>query len=167
MIELSLKIIQEPNSSKNTWKFNNSLLLNDGFCKQVKTHFQSVNKLDMSHVSKWEWFKFELKLLAIITGKRISKTRKHKQKELIIEINKISEKVEITMEEKTKLIALQGKLDDMYRGKANGAFIRSRARWIERGEKNTSYFYGLQKHQQSKKNINRLKKNYIITDYPK
>lgn len=65
MIELSIKIIQQPKSSGNTWKFNSSLLLNDGFCKQVKILFQSVNKLDMSHMNKWEWFKFELKKLAI------------------------------------------------------------------------------------------------------
>lgn len=164
MIELSIKIIQQPKPSVNTWKFNNSLLLNDGFCKQVKILFQRVNKLDMSHMNKWEWFKFELKQLAIVTGKRISQIRKHKQKELILKINTICEKTETTTEEKAELNALQGKLDDMYRDKANGAFIRSRARWIELGEKNTSYFYGLEKHRQSKKRINKLKKNDIITD---
>ena len=115
-------------------------------------------------MNKWEWFKFELKQLAIVTGKRISQTRKHKQKELILKINAICEKTEITTEEKAELNALQVKLDDMYREKANGAFIRSRARWIELGEKNTSYFYGLEKHRQSKKRINKLKKNETIMD---
>lgn len=95
-------------------------------------------------MNKWEWFKFELKQLAIVTGKRISQTRKHKQKELIQKINTICEKTETTTEEKAELNALQVKLDDMYRVKAKGAFIRSRARWIELGEKNMSYFYGLE-----------------------
>lgn len=39
MIKLSLKIIQHLKSSENTWKLNNSLLLNYGFCKQVKILF--------------------------------------------------------------------------------------------------------------------------------
>lgn len=72
-------------------------------------------------------------------------------------------KTEIT-EEKAELNALQVKLDDMYREKANGAFIRSRARWLGLGEKNTSYFYGLEKHRQNKKRINKLKKNDTIMD---
>lgn len=38
--------------------------------------------------------------------------------------------------EKTELHALQTQLDDIYTEKANGAFIRSRARWLEQGEKN-------------------------------
>uniref|UniRef100_A0A3B4WDT5 exodeoxyribonuclease III n=1 Tax=Seriola lalandi dorsalis TaxID=1841481 RepID=A0A3B4WDT5_SERLL len=164
MIKLALKIIQQPQSSETIWKFNNSLLLNDGFCKQVKILFQSVDKLDMSHMSKWEWFKFKLKHLAIETGKRIAQTRKHKQNELTKKINTLCEKTVLSIEEKAELRILQVQIDDMYREKANGAFIRSRARWLEQGEKNTSYFHGLEKQRQSKRRINRLKKNEDIID---
>lgn len=34
----------------------------------------------MLHMNKWEWFKFELKQLAIVTGKRISQLRKLNKK---------------------------------------------------------------------------------------
>lgn len=64
--------------------------------------FQSVNKLDMTQMNKCEWFKFELQQLAIVTGKRISQTRKHKQEELIIQMNAICQKNEITTEEKAE-----------------------------------------------------------------
>lgn len=93
MVTLSLKIIQQSHLSENIWKFNNSLLLNDGFCKQVKALFQSVNKLDMSNINKWERFKFKL------TGKRISQTRKHKQEELVWKINTLCDKTEMSTEE--------------------------------------------------------------------
>lgn len=54
----------------------------------------------------------------------------------------------------------------MYLEKANGAFVRSRAKWIEEGEKNTTYFYGLEKSRQTKKKICKLRKNDTIIEDP-
>jgi hypothetical protein len=53
--------------------------------------------------------------------------------------------------------------------KTKGAQIRSREKWIELGEKNNSYFLGLEKQRQVNKSINKLKddKNSVITDQPK
>lgn len=36
---------------------------------------------------------------------------------------------------------LQEQLDNIYEEKAEGAFIRSRYKWLEQGEKNTKYFF--------------------------
>lgn len=43
------------------------------------------------------------------------------------------------------LMELQAKLHDLYLQIAQGAFIRSRAKWIEAGEKNSSNFSHLEK----------------------
>ena len=48
--------------------------------------------------------------------------------------------------------------------KAKGAFICSRARWLEEAEKNTSYFFGLEKQRQTKKKIKKLLINNISID---
>ncbi len=40
---------------------------------------------------------------------------------------------------------LQIELDKIYEDKARGAFIRTRLKWLEKGEKNTNYFFGLEK----------------------
>ena len=69
MINIKVVTIQQNRKSDNIWKFNNSLLLNRGFCCQVKTLYQSVLTLEMSDLNKWEWFKFKLKQIAIETGK--------------------------------------------------------------------------------------------------
>jgi hypothetical protein len=44
--------------------------------------------------------------------------------------------------------------------------IRCREKWVEYGEKNNSYFLGLEKQRQIKKSINKLinENNEIITD---
>lgn len=52
----------------------------------------------------------------------------------------------------------------MYTSKANGAYIRSRARWIEKGEKSSTYFFGLEKQRQTKRKISKLMKNDIILE---
>ncbi len=64
-------------------------------------------------------------------------------------------------------MSLQLKLDEMYLRKARGAYVRSRAKWIEEGEKNTAYFCGLEKRRQEKNAINALMINNVECTDPK
>lgn len=45
------------------------------------------------------------------------------------------------------LIDLQGKLNDIYKLNAQGAFVRSRRRWLEEGAQNSAHFFRLEKFQ--------------------
>lgn len=56
----------------------------------------------------------------------------------------------------SNFMILQSKLDDLYLRRAHGAFIRSRAKWTEEGEKNTAYFCALEKRRQERNAINVL-----------
>jgi len=164
LISLSLLVTKQSHSSGNIWKLNNRLLSNDGFCKQIKSLCIKVKGMNMSNKGKWEWFKFETKRLAIETGKGMSRTSKLKHKEILKRINVLCGKTNASEEELTELNSLQKKLDEIYLEKASGAFVRSRARWIEEGEKNTTYFYGLEKSRQSKKRICKLTKNDTVIE---
>lgn len=63
------------------------------------------------------------------------------------------------------MIRLQSKLDDLYLKKAQRAYIRSRAKWIEDGEKNSSYFSRLEKTRQERNALTTLNiNNKIVTD---
>lgn len=62
---------------------------------------------------------------------------------------------------------LQSQLDNIYKRKAEGAFIRSRKRWLEEGEQNTSYFFRLEKNQAMLNTIHQLEINGEISDDPK
>lgn len=55
--------------------------------------------------------------------------------------------------EKVNLMQLQKELDDLYINAAKGAYIRSRARWLENGEKNTSYFFALEKRNRKRNSM--------------
>ena len=53
-----------------------------------------------------------------------------------------------------KLKELEAELDDIHDKRTKGAQIRSKAKWIKDGEKNTSYFLRLEKQHQSSNVIN-------------
>jgi hypothetical protein len=55
-----------------------------------------------------------------------------------------TKKTELTNQELLEL-SLQIHLDCIYEEKAGGAFVRSKRKWMEEGEKNTKYFFNLEK----------------------
>lgn len=145
---------------KPIWKFNNSLLENADFCREIKQLIKETLALDMSSLSKWEWFTFSVRQVVIKSCKYSSRLKKQKQQEMTSAINNLCLKAELSLDEQIQLNNLQIQLDNMYLEKAKGAFIRWRARWIEQGEKNTSYFFNLEKQRQVKQKIQKL----IIND---
>ncbi len=82
--------------------------------------------------------------------------------------NLLSKNVDSLLEcEKAELADLQHKLDNLYKHKAEGAFIRSRRKWFEEGEQNSAYFFRLEREQAK---INQIKKRMVdgnITDDPR
>lgn len=79
------------------------------------------------------------------------------EKELVIQINDLCNNLKIhLMNRNKKLLELQYQLDNLYQIKANRAFIRSKAKWMEKAEKNSSYFYKLEKRRQEKNEVNSL-----------
>jgi len=62
------------------------------------------------------------------------------------------------------LLDLQGKLDDTYRRKAEGAFARSRKSWVEEGGQNSAYFVKLEKHRSKINSIHQLNINGVVSE---
>ena len=62
-----------------------------------------------------------------------------------------------SMENITKLYRLRSELNKIAEYRTKGAIIRSRTRWHEQGEKNTQYFLNLEKRQNAKTYISKLK----------
>lgn len=54
---------------------------------------------------------------------------------------------------------IQLKIDQIYIELAKGAFVRSRAKWLEEGETNPNYFFALEKRNGQRKSLNMLSIN--------
>uniref|UniRef100_A0A8C2CG96 Reverse transcriptase domain-containing protein n=1 Tax=Cyprinus carpio TaxID=7962 RepID=A0A8C2CG96_CYPCA len=129
----------------------------ESFCNSILLMINNVKTMsELTSIGKWEWVKFNVKKIAIKEGKQIANARKFRQTTILSRLNFFSNKDILSKSEEKELYTLQSELDDFYTEKAKGAFIRSRARWIEEGEKNSSYFFNLEKQKQALKTINRL-----------
>lgn len=137
------------------WKLNTLHLENDEYREGIKNIFKDLdNSLDA--FSKWETFKLKVRDFSINFAKKSSNNIKSKIQNLEKKIDEIetllSEK--INMKEKRDL---ESELDKLQNEIAKGAQIRSKERWINEGEKNTSYFLGLEKKNQTNNTIKKLK----------
>lgn len=106
--------------------------------------------------SKWEFLKYKLREFSITYGKNLKKKRLAKEIQLINKINMCCCKSVLSDEDKKKLIHLHSSLDELYVRKAKGAYVRSRAKWMELGEKNSSYFCNLEKRRQVRNAVDSL-----------
>lgn len=77
---------------------------------------------------------------------------------------KLSGKQILTNEEIKQLASLQLQLDTIYIDKARGAFIRSRQKWMEQGEKNTKYFFNLENRNRELSSIRKLMINNKVCE---
>uniref|UniRef100_A0A1A8EWE2 Reverse transcriptase domain-containing protein n=1 Tax=Nothobranchius korthausae TaxID=1143690 RepID=A0A1A8EWE2_9TELE len=153
--------------NKGYWKFNSALLTSQTYCDGIKSLITEVmaDNTIVSYVSKWEFLKFKFREFSIHFGKSFHKNNKLAELNLIKEINMYCNKASPNESDKQKLLTLQGKLDKMYLKKAEGAYIRSRAKWIEDGEKSTAYFCQLERRRQERNSIKTLLiQNQICTD---
>lgn len=144
--------------NKGYWKFNARLLKNEDYCVQIRELIKENedNESFRNNMSRWEFIKFKIRQFTIKFSKKLSREKREYESNLFREINMCCSKVELNSQEKNKLMELQVKLDDLYLEKAQGAFIRSRAKWIEAGEKNSAYFSNLEKSRQLKNSITSL-----------
>ncbi|CDQ78273.1 unnamed protein product [Oncorhynchus mykiss] len=68
----------------------------------------------------------------------------------------------LSEEEESVFRSLQLELEQTYTDLAKGAFVRSRAKWIEEGERNTSYFLSLERRNYKRKSITTLQINEVL-----
>ena len=61
-----------------------------------------------------------------------------------------------SQENQTTLSVLRERIEKLYEENVEGIIVRSRARWLEHGEKNSKYFFNLEKRNHIKKHIRKL-----------
>ena len=130
------------------WKFNNSLLQDTNFTEYISDcmntliegieHFPSVKLW-------WDFFKNSLKAEIISFSRTKRKNLSHERVVLTNEIIKLKAPlVTGDFSVSSAIRDLENKLKELVLKELSGVVIRSKARWLEEGEKPSCYFFKLE-----------------------
>ena len=188
IIELELTF-SEFDKGKGFWKFNNNLLRDKEYLDKVKLIIQNViekyslpvyNLEKIKEIPKndiqftindqmiLEQILLEIRGMTIPYSAKKKKENKLKEEKLLKQISVLE-----TITQQSNSSVLMEMLDEYKKELENlrnelmkGILIRSKARWIEHGEKPTRYFCGLEKRNYVNKTVSKVKTNtgQTITD---
>lgn len=153
------------------WKFNSSLLSHNTVKLKINyfiNHYWKKAVREHSFSNNWELLKFDIGKFMRSYGSALAKLRKAEEEAVISEIAAITHgpPENLSNVETALLSKLQNQLDDIYKCKAEGAFVRSR-RWMEQGKQNSAYFFRLEKSNANYNSMAKLNADGIVTDNPK
>ena len=139
------------------WKFNVSLLTDKNFCADVQsfwTVWREQKNIEFTDCRLWwDLGKHHIKQLAIQHSVRLSREKLNRKRELEAEFAQINSHTPL---DPTRVEDLKTALAELQAESQSGAQIRSRAQWIEEGERPTKYFFNLENKNQTKKTITEL-----------
>ncbi len=167
---ISLGDTRTRGSNFNYWKLNNSLLEDVQFKDKVKSVIKRCYnnaKISGLYGTNWEIMKYEIRKFAVSRSKEIAKAKRNKENILIQNIMDIYDKQIESEQDKNLLIKLQLELEQIYEYKAKGVFIRSRRKWLEKGESNSKYFFNLERKNGDFSSLKKLKINDSLIVDPK
>ena len=145
------------------WKLNTSILQDKTYNEKIKNLIQKTQS-DYKNISKqliWEICKIKIKEFTITYCRYKQKIKKDLMQEIEEKVEAKEQEVinsnydRKVQSERDELIHV---LHNLVSEKNKGAQIRSRAKWIEQGEKSTNFFFNLEKQNITKNTIKKLKK---------
>ena len=145
------------------WKFNNSLLDDEDFTSAIRESLPDFKDkyADLDDLGlKWDLIKMEIRGFTIKYSKIKAKNKRNEEAALQNKVNELMQKCEQNPSDKrilNELYATKLRLQTIMRQKTKGAILRSKARWHEFGERNSKYFFNLEKRNHFKKTVTRLK----------
>ncbi len=161
VVSLTLELQNRDQRGRGFWKFNTNLLQDEVYLNQIKELIRHCNVKYKDTEDKrlvWDVIKCEIRAETISYACYKSKSRKQMEKELV----KRLEELEILLAEdpsesvQAEHSVVTAELNSILSIKTKGAMLRSRSKWVEEGEKNTSYFLKLEKRNQKLKCITKL-----------
>ena len=129
------------------WKFNNLLLQDGEFVKIMNKELQTTiaASTQQDPKTKWETVKKRIKTTSVkYSRSKVNETQ------LVIsalaeEVNTYEERFPLPQEEDEMYINTKTELEEKQLQRIAGVMFRSKARWYEQGERNTKYFFALEK----------------------
>ena len=143
------------------WKFNNSYLKDKEFVDKMNNLLREKLSEDpeSSSSQKWELCKVAIRSFSTNYGKELATKRKNEECKLLHQIQNTEKQLVSDPDNndlQSKVFNLKQKLDLQMIQKTKGAQIRSRIKWVEEGERNSKYFFNLEKSRKNRNIITKL-----------
>ena len=153
------------------WKLNAQLLENSDYCNGIKQTIKESKDTygdTLSHQVFWEILKINIKEYTVNFSVNLAISSKKEFLEKQDELDNITQQlneINVNSNEQihenlvTRQAELKSYIDNYYDKKAKGIQIRARANWVQKGERSTRYFLGLENKRQSSNVIRTLQDN--------
>ena len=172
LLKLALKSGNDQIKGRGFWKFNSSLLHDSIYVNNIKGVIDNTKSIHCNLVDKgalWELVKLEIRTFTIPYCVQRKKQNQAHEKELNNKFKRLHDIInsDSVVNEATtnEFYRIKSQLEDMEKERARGIILRSKAQWVEEGEKNTSYFLRLEKQNFCNKLITKIKtENEVITN---
>ena len=153
-ITLNFRKIAEHKPGPSYWKFNSSFVNDREYTDFIKNSYPNWLEEYKEITSKrllWDIIKYRIRKETITFSKRKARERRDKLSELEKEVKRWQELCDEspTSENLTGLEETRIRYESAYDYITQGAIIRSRVRWFEKGEKSDSYFLRLENQNNS------------------
>ena len=156
IVQISIKKREDSVRGKGFWKFNTSLLTDVEYVSKVKTCINETvvtNKNIEDKTLLWDLLKCNIRGMTISHSSFKTKERNRLENELKFKLEKIEKKLHEDNELDLEYETTKREYEQILNHKTQGLMIRSKAKYIEHGEKNSKYFLNLENHNQNVKNI--------------
>ena len=146
---------------KGFWKLNGSILAHEEYENEMITLFQNIDDEYGGIANKivlWDYIKIRVKQTSIAYCVKNAAKKRDKTKELENKLDEVDKLLAISPNEEhtAERNRLKTELDNHYLDKAKGYQIRSRAKWVQEGERSSKYFFSLEQSRQSRNCIDQL-----------
>ncbi|KAJ8018114.1 hypothetical protein HOLleu_44073 [Holothuria leucospilota] len=161
LVTLGLQLSDEPRG-KGFWKFNNSLLADKNYVDTINELIDSeiINTVHLNPSSRWDFIKYKIRAYTIGYSKRKAQFLRKRENDILLTISTLERQLidsrPNSQETSRKLNNAKNDLNLLYKHKLEGIIVRSRARWVESGEKNSRYFLNLERRNKVNNTINKL-----------
>ena len=160
MVKAVLKV-HDQDRGPGYWKFNNTLLYDERFTSEATLIIKkySNSKLTINPEDKWELLKNELIQWAQLRSRVIARQKKQRLKDIESETEHVVTMLSNDTSNSTlisRLCDLELERDHFLENKTQSCIFRSKAKWIQEGEKPSKYFFSLEKQNYCAKVIREL-----------
>ena len=157
IVYLTLRLDDLSPRGPGLWKFNNSLLQDTNFTEYISNRMNALIE-GIEHFPSvklwWDFFKNSLKAEIISFSRTKRKNLSHERVVLTNEIIKLKALlVTGDFSVSSAIRDLENKLKELVFKELSGVAIRSKARWLEEGEKPSRYFFKLERERIQRNSI--------------